>query len=82
MRISFLLLAVLCATALLAQKAEKALETLYKRYPQEKVVLSFSKTEYASGETILFKAYVLTGYELTKLSPICIQSYTTRTRTC
>ena len=67
MRILLLLLA-LHTTALFGQRAQKALDTLHKKYPQEKVVLDFSKPEYAAGETILFKAYVLTGYELSKLS--------------
>lgn len=67
MRILLLLLA-LNTTSLFAQKAQKVLDSLHKKYPQEKVVLNFSKAEYAAGETIFFKAYVLTGYEPTNLS--------------
>lgn len=51
-----------------AQNAQQAIEKLYQSYPQEKVVLSFSKNEYLAGETIYFKAYVLTGYELSDIS--------------
>jgi hypothetical protein len=68
MRYLLLLLFSLATSFVIAQKAQQALATIYKKYPQEKVVLSFSKSEYIAGETILFKAYVLTGYELTKLS--------------
>ena len=51
-----------------AQKAQEALDKLYKLHPQEKVVLSFSKPDYVAGETIFFKAYVLTGYEPSEVS--------------
>ncbi len=68
MRITLLLFGLLFAQTLLAQRVEKAIEKLYKNFPQEKVILSFSKPEYTAGETIFFKAYVLTGYEPSDLS--------------
>lgn len=63
----FLLLSV-CTVHLHAQKARQALETLSQRYPQEKVVLQFSKTDYLAGEILYFTAYVLTGYEPSGIS--------------
>ena len=68
MRIFFLLSCVSFSFSSLAQKAQQAIETLYNKYPQEKIVLSFSKNEYIAGETIFFKAYVLTGYEPSQIS--------------
>lgn len=53
---------------LFAQKAEEAIQKLYQKYPQEKVILLYSKNEYVAGETIFFKAHVLTGYEPTYIS--------------
>ncbi len=51
-----------------SQKAEENLEKLYKQYPQEKVVLSLTKNDYLAGETIFFKGYVFSGYDLTTIS--------------
>jgi hypothetical protein len=49
-------------------KPEEAIQRLYSTYPQEKVVLNLSKSDYVAGETIFFKAYVLTGYEPSDIS--------------
>jgi hypothetical protein len=68
MRPFFVLSFLLLAQVSFAQKVQAAIETLYKKYPQEKVVLSYSKPEYMAGETIFFKAYVLTGYEPSTIS--------------
>lgn len=68
MKVLFFLIFSIAAYTSSAQKVQAAIETLYKKYPQEKVVLSYSKPEYVAGETIFFKAYVLTGYEPTEVS--------------
>ncbi|MDB5208555.1 MAG: hypothetical protein JWR72_3630 [Flavisolibacter sp.] len=68
MKAIIFILFLVCALSSPAQKVQQAIETLYKKYPQEKVVLSFSKNDYVAGETIYFKAYVLTGYEPTEVS--------------
>src|SRR5829696_2428202 len=62
MRKLFLFLLLLFSATLFAQRVKQAIDSLYN-YPQEKVVLSFSKNEYLAGETIYFKAHVLSGYE-------------------
>jgi hypothetical protein len=64
----FIILFISFTLSAKAQKVQQAIETLYKKYPQEKVVLSFSRNDYVAGETIYFKAYVLTGYEPTGIS--------------
>jgi hypothetical protein len=68
MRILLMFLALCLSSVLLAQKAEQAIEKYSQQYPQEKVVLSLSKNDYLAGETIYFKAYVLTGYEPSAIS--------------
>src|ERR1051325_1567038 len=68
MRFVCLLFSFVFLQSLCAQKVEKAIEQLYKNYPQEKVVLSLSQPQYLAGETIYFKAYVLTGYEPSSIS--------------
>ncbi len=68
MRILFFLIGFFICSSPFAQKPQEAIETLYKKYPQEKVVLSFSQNEYIAGEIIFFKAYVLTGYEPSDIS--------------
>lgn len=68
MRTLLLFLLLSAGLSLFAQRAQQAVETLYQKFPQEKVVLSLSKNDYVAGETILFKAYVLTGYEPSDIS--------------
>ena len=50
------------------QKPVGALEKLYDKYPQEKIYLWYNKSAYVAGETIWFKSYVFTGYDLTFIS--------------
>ncbi|HET9745263.1 MAG TPA: hypothetical protein VFP97_06100 [Chitinophagaceae bacterium] len=45
-----------------------ALNKYYNEYPEEKIYLWFNKTAYVAGETIWFKGYVFTGYELSYIS--------------
>ena len=68
MRYWLLIFGLFCFSALAAQTPEAALQKFADTYPQEKVVLLFSKPEYVAGETIYFKAHVLTGYEPSLLS--------------
>jgi len=68
MRILFTITLVVVSFLLFAQKAEQAAEKNYQQYPQEKVVLLFSKNEYIAGEHVYFKAHVLSGYRPTEIS--------------
>ena len=45
-----------------------ALKKYYNNYPEEKIYLWFNKTAYVAGETILFKGYVFSEYELSYIS--------------
>jgi len=45
-----------------AQKFDSLLNILDTRYPQEKIYLHYDKSYYNPGETIWFKAYLLSGY--------------------
>jgi len=50
------------------QSPVDALRKLYDEYPQEKIYIWFNKTGYVAGETIFFKAYVFSGYEVSFIS--------------
>ncbi len=52
------------------QKAEKALNTLDEKYPQEKIHLFLNKESFNAGEIIRFKAYLFSGN---------VQSYISKT---
>jgi hypothetical protein len=74
MRLVFGALVLFISLTVTAQQSpEKALQQFAENYPQEKVVLLFSKPGYVAGETIYFKAWVLSGYEP---SPISTNLYT------
>ena len=45
-----------------------ALTKLYIDFPQEKIYLWTNKSGYIAGETIWFKAYVFSGYDLSNIS--------------
>lgn len=45
-----------------------ALQKLYDNYPQEKIYAWLNKPGYVAGETIWFKIYVFSGYELSNIS--------------
>lgn len=45
-----------------------ALQKLYNDYPQEKIYAWLNKPAYVAGETIWFKLYVFSGYELSNIS--------------
>jgi uncharacterized protein YfaS (alpha-2-macroglobulin family) len=66
MRLFFAL--IFCATALklFAQTTDintvkNSITTLAENFPQEKVYLHYDKPAYAPGETIWFKAYLMSG---------------------
>jgi hypothetical protein len=68
MRSWLLTCCLFCFSALSAQSPEAVLQKFADNYLQEKVVLLLSKPEYLAGETVFFKACVLSGYEPSLLS--------------
>jgi hypothetical protein len=50
------------------QNPASALKHLYDNYPHEKIYLWYNKAEYLAGETIWFKAYVFSGYDVSYIS--------------
>lgn len=65
---SFFLLTVLTITAPSQQDPVVALKKLQEDYPQEKIYLWFNRSAYVAGETIWFKAYVFSGYDISLIS--------------
>lgn len=64
----FCLLLLCSATQVVrAQKVEQALQSL-ENFPQEKVHMLFSKSNYVAGETAWFSAWVLEGYSRSNIS--------------
>ncbi len=67
--LSFCLLQVaLCIQLSSQQNPADALKKLYDDYPQEKIYLWYNKSAYVAGETIWFKAYVFSGYDMSFIS--------------
>ena len=65
----FCFLFVFSSPSLTAQKNPTlALKKLYDEFPNEKVYLWFNKPGYVAGETIWFKAYVFSGYDVSFIS--------------
>ena len=59
----------LVSTSSIAQLSPvDGLKKLYDDYPQEKIYMWFNKSEYVAGETVWFKIYVFSGYELSEIS--------------
>ncbi|MGV3530005.1 MAG: hypothetical protein ACO1OO_13975 [Flavisolibacter sp.] len=59
----FLSASLLTASWSFAQnKIDQSLQILSDSFPQEKLILNLSKSEYVAGENIFFKAYTLNGY--------------------
>jgi hypothetical protein len=50
------------------QNPVDALKKLYDDYPQEKIYIWFNKAGYVAGETIWFKAYIFSGYDVSFIS--------------
>ena len=50
------------------QSPVDALKKYYDNYPEEKIYLWFNKTAFVAGETIWFKGYVFSGYDLSYIS--------------
>lgn len=65
-----LLVCLLCSLKSIAQaeKIDSILEAQSKRYQPEKVHIHFDKSVYSKGETIWFKAYLLSGTRPSELS--------------
>lgn len=49
-------------------KAEKALETMFEKYPQEKIYLLYDREHYLAGENMWFSVYVFDGYNRSLIS--------------
>ena len=59
------------------QDPADALKKLYEDYPQEKIYLWYNKPAYVAGETIWFKAYVFSGYDMSFISTtLYVELYT------
>ena len=58
----------LCGVQLSAQKIDSTLAKYADEYPQEKAHLHFDKGIYYKGETVWYKAYVITGLDLSDCS--------------
>ncbi|MES2882026.1 MAG: sigma-70 family RNA polymerase sigma factor [Bacteroidota bacterium] len=63
-----LLLSLFCLNAFSQQLQDSLLTELNSRYPQEKIYLQLDKSYYNPGETIWFKAYLLSGNMPTHIS--------------
>ena len=50
------------------QSPATALKKLYDDYPHEKIYIWFNKPVYVAGETIWFKAYIFSGYDISFIS--------------
>ena len=50
------------------QSPVDALSKYYNSYPEEKIYLWFNKTAFVAGETIWFKGYVFSGYDVSYIS--------------
>ena len=69
-KISFFcfLLTIISNSVFAQQKPVEALQKLYDKYPQEKIYLWYNKASYIAGETIWFKGYVFSGYDVSLIS--------------
>lgn len=59
---------IFSARSVSQQNPADALKKYYDGYPEEKIYLWFNKTAYLAGETVWFKAYVFSGYDLSFIS--------------
>ncbi len=64
----FIILVSLPLSALFAQKIDSVLSVYNEHFQQEKIHLHFDKSVYNKGETIWFKAYLMTGSVVSDLS--------------
>lgn len=64
----FLLVSVFFFFCSSAQTPKDALQVLRDSFPQEKIHVHFDRQAYASGETLFFKAYLLSGFFPSALS--------------
>ncbi len=66
--IFFIAILLLPSSAVHAQKIDSVLTLYSEKFPQEKLHLHFDKSVYSKGETIWFKAYIMTGSEASGIS--------------
>lgn len=59
---------IICINRLTAQKLDSMMELYSQHFQQEKIHIQFDKSIYSIGETIWFKAYLMTGDELSEYS--------------
>ena len=50
------------------QTVKEGIEQLNTNFPQERIYIQFDKPAYAPGETIWYKAYVMSGTEISNIS--------------
>ena len=51
-----------------AQNIDSVLTNLYEQQPTEKAYVQFDNNRYAAGETIWYKAYLISGFEPSLIS--------------
>src|SRR5215213_4950741 len=67
--LTILLLPLISHAQIPSQQSVKAnIEQYGTNFPQEKIYIQFDKPTYAPGETIWFKAYLMTGIDVSTIS--------------
>ena len=69
----FILLFIVVSVNAQSQKqtlgsVQQSIETLANNFPQERIYVQFDKPSYAPGETIWFKAYIMSGADPSLIS--------------
>ncbi|HZG23880.1 MAG TPA: hypothetical protein VEZ17_04840, partial [Chitinophagaceae bacterium] len=67
-RVSFVAVLLLAVYVARAQKIDSMMNVYRDKFPEEKIHVHFDKNYYNPGETIWFKAYVLSGINLSEIS--------------
>src|ERR1700712_750991 len=67
-RVLFIGLLIFAGSQLSAQKIDSMMNLYRDNFPQEKIHVHFDKNYYNPGETIWFKAYILSGAALSDIS--------------
>jgi hypothetical protein len=67
-RVSFVALLFFAVYVAPAQKIDSMMNVYRDKFPEEKIHVHFDKNYYNPGETIWFKAYVLSGINLSEIS--------------
>lgn len=66
--LSFFFFLISASGFLYAQKIDSMMTIYQNRFPQEKIHVHFDKAYYNPGETVWFKAYVMSGINLSEIS--------------